>query len=215
MIKKSLLSCSAGIDDIEETAVSSVVPDLNEVFNEAVVKLFGKDAVFINIKMNSGLGFPIDEPAELGADLLANAAAALHLYHRDIIVVDFGTAVSFTVVRKTGFVPGIVIAPGVISALGSLFNDTSMLPEIELKVPEKVIGTETVGCIQSGMIHGYTGLVENIIKKIDEEQGTESMVIAAGGSAMIFEGICGRIDLFDQMHTLKGIQLIHSLISRP
>ena len=98
-----------------------------------------------------------------------------------------------------------------VSALGSLVDDTAQLPQIELKPPARVIGIETIGCIQSGIIHGYTGLLENIVKKIDEEQKTESLVIATGGTAHIFEGISRRIDIFDDLHTLKGIQIIHEL----
>ncbi len=199
------------IHQIDRIITASVVPALTGVFREAFKKMFGLEPVFINYKMNSGLSFPIESPAELGADLLANAAAAFNLHKKDAIVVDFGTALSFTVVRKNGFLTGIVIAPGVISALGSLVEDTAQLPEIELEKPERVIGIETIGCIQSGLIYGYTGLIENIIKKIDEEQGTESLVIATGGTAHVFEKISERIDIYDDLHTLKGLQVMDEM----
>ena len=194
---------------IDDIIIASVVPALTEAFRDAIPGLFQKDAMFIDYKMNTGLTYPIDEPSELGADLLANAAAAFNLYHRDVIVADFGTAMSFTIVRESGYLPGIVIAPGVVSALGSLVEDTSQLPHIELKVPQKVIGIDTIGCIQSGIIYGWAGLLDNIVNKIDEEQATRSMVIITGGPSRVFENAGCRIDLCDPNHTLKGLQILY------
>lgn len=199
------------IERIDGVIAASVVPVLTGVLCESFTELFGHEPVFINYKMKSGLSFPIEKPSELGGDLLANGAAAYNLYSRDAIVVDFGTALSFTVVRKAGLLAGVVIAPGVISALGSLVKDTAQLPSIELKAPERVVGIETIGCIQSGLIHGYTGLIDNIVNKIDSEQGTKSLVIATGGTAHVFENICQRIDIYDDLHTLKGLQVINEL----
>ena len=199
---------------IDGIIIGSVVPALSPEIRKMCEDLFGIEPVFISYRMPTGLRYPIEKPEELGADLLANAAAAFHLYKKDCIVVDFGTALSFTVTRADGYLSGIVIAPGVISALGSLVGDTAQLPQIELKEPERVIGIDTVGCIQSGMIYGYTGLIENIIKKIDEEQGSESKVIATGGASGIFRDVSSRIDLFDELHTLKGLQLLHGLSVR-
>ena len=173
--------------------------------------LLGKEPIFIDYRMKTGLTFPIAEPHELGADLLANAAAACNLYEGDVIVADFGTAMSFTIVRADGFLPGIVIAPGVVSALGSLVADTSQLPQIELKAPERVIGIETVGCIQSGMIYGWAGLLDNIVKKIDQEQGLSSKVIITGGTGHVFEDVAERVDVYDPHLTLRGLQVIYEL----
>ena len=197
--------------DIKDIIAASVVPALSGEIADALTRLFGCEPVFINHRMDSGLTFPVENPTELGADLLANGAAAHHLYERDAVVIDFGTALSFTIVRKNGFLSGIVIAPGVISALGSLVGDTAQLPDIELKVPERVVGVETIGCIQSGLIHGYTGLIEHIVKKIDEEQGSESFVIATGGTAHVFEKLSEKINVYDDLHTLKGLQVMFEL----
>ena len=199
------------VESIDSVIAASVVPVLTGVLRESFTVMFGRAPIFINYKMNSGLTFPVEKPTELGGDLLANGAAAYHLYRRDTIVIDFGTALSFTVVRENGLLAGIVIAPGVISALGSLVKDTAQLPSIELTAPERVVGVETIGCIQSGIIHGYTGLIENIAAKIDEEQGSKSLVIATGGTAHIYEKICRRIDIYDDLHTLKGLQVMHAL----
>lgn len=198
-------------DCIDSVVVASVVPHLSGLIRNAVYSLFGLEPVFINYKMNTGLTYPVEHPVQLGADLLANAAAACNLYKKDVIVIDFGTALSFTIVRASGLLSGIVIAPGVVSALGSLVKDTAQLPSIELKAPEHVVGVETIECIQSGLIHGYTGLIENITKKIDEEQGSSSLVIATGGVAHVFEKISSCIDVYDDLHTLKGLQIINEL----
>ena len=210
VIHSLMLEHGVASGDISEIVAASVVPELSGELRIALYELFLIEPVFINYKMNTGLTYPIEEPYQLGADLLANAAAA-NLYDRDVIVVDFGTALSFTIVRNSGLLAGIVIAPGVVSALGSLVQDTAQLPAIELKAPERVVGIDTIGCIQSGIIHGYTGLIDNIVKKIDEEQNTESLVIATGGTAHIFEKVSSRIDLYDDLHTLKGLQVIHLL----
>ena len=202
-----------GIDkgQIKRITAASVVPELNGELKTAFFELFGCNPTFIDYRMKTGLLYPIEEPKELGADLLANAAAAVNLYKRDVVVIDFGTALSFTIVRESGLLAGIVIAPGVISALGSLVQDTAQLPAIEIKEPERVVGVDTIGCIQSGLVHGYTGLFENIVKKIDEEQGTESLVVSTGGTAHIFEKISDVIDIYDDLHTLKGLQIIDQL----
>jgi len=213
-IRSMLIEYKIDKEKIEDVIIASVVPALTGAFRDAIRGLFGKDACFIDYRMKSGLSFPILEPVEMGADLLSNAAAAFNLYHRDVIVADFGTAMSFTIVRENGYLPGIVIAPGVISALGSLAADTSQLPQIELKVPDKVIGIDTVGCIQSGIIYGWAGLLDNIVNRIDEEQGTRSMVIATGGAGRVFENVADRIDLYDPHHTIKGLQILHELNSQ-
>ncbi len=202
------------INDIHRLICASVVPELTGTIKFALKGLFGIEPVVINSRMKTGITFPVENPSELGADLLANAVAAVHLYDRDAIVIDFGTALSFTIVRSDGRLAGVVIAPGVISALGSLVADTAQLPSIELKAPKKVVGVETIGCIQSGIIHGYTGLFENIVEKIDNEQGTDSLVIAAGGVAHIFKKISSRIDVYDDLHTIKGLQLLDELNSK-
>ena len=196
---------------IDGVIIASVVPQLTGIFRSAVRGLLGIEAQFIDYKMNTGLKFPIDEPAELGADLIANAAAALHLHGGNTIVADFGTAMSFTIVNEDGNMPGVVIAPGVVSALGSLVADTSQLPQIELKAPERVIGTETVGCIKSGMVYGWAGLLDNIVRKIDEEQQLKSKVIITGGMAHVFKDVLMTDAVYDPHHTLKGLQIIGEL----
>lgn len=211
VIRSMLNENKINIDEIEDVMIASVVPALTGELRDAVKGLFGIDARFIDYKMNTGLSYPIEDPVELGADLLANAVAAYHLHKKDVIVADFGTGMSFTIVRENGYVPGIVIAPGVVSALGSLVADTSQLPQIELKAPKQVVGIETVGCIQSGLIYGWAGLLDNIADKIDEELGTKSMVIATGGTAHIFEKEASRIDICDPNHTIKGLQILHEL----
>lgn len=201
--------------NIKSVVAASVVPELSGPIRDVVKQLFKKEVMFINIKMNTGIIFPVENMTELGADLLANAVAAVNIYKKDSIIVDFGTAMSFTVVRKNGHLSGVVIAPGVVSALNSLVADTAQLPSIEICKPEKVIGTNTIASIQSGITHGYAGLIENIIKKIDKEQGYKSYVIATGGSSPAFKKIIKRIDTFDELHTLKGLNIIHKLNKTP
>lgn len=209
VVLRSLLEeYGIAITAITHCVAGSVVPELTGEMRDCLRNEFGCEPLFVDHSLNTGLEYPIDNPAELGADLLANAVAANDLYQRDVVVVDFGTALSFTVVNREGYLAGVTIAPGVNSALRSLVADTAQLPSIELTPPPSVIGLNTIECIQSGMVYGFTGLVESLIARMKKETGRDYYTVATGGLAKVFAPLSEVIDQRDDLHTLRGLAKI-------
>ena len=200
---------SAHIGDV---AIASVVPQITATVQTGLRHLFQKQPLVISTRSKTSLtalGNPVRK--ELGADLLANAEAAFRLYKKDVIVVDFGTALTHTVVDKTGDIKGVIIAPGVKAALQSLVENTAQLPHIEIEAPPEVIGTHTTACIQSGIVYGFLSMAEGLIDRIDQERGQTHMVLLTGGMSHIFRNLSDKFDRVDKLHTLEGIRLIWAL----
>jgi type III pantothenate kinase len=153
----------------------------------------------------------MDNPREVGADRIVNAAAAHRLYKGPLIVMDFGTATTFDVVSKEGDYLGGVIAPGILISAEALFERASKLPRVELLAPEHVIGKNTVLAIQSGIIFGYVGLVESLVSRIRQETGGKAYVVATGGLARIIARETEVIDMVNMHLTLIGLRLIYEL----
>ena len=151
----------------------------------------------------------VDEGAVVGPDRIVNTWAAFDLYGPDLTVVDFGTATTFDVVDTDGAYVGGVIAPGVNLSLEALHMGAASLPHVDVTRPEKVIGTNTVACIQSGVFWGYTGLVREICARIAEERGRSMKIIATGGLAPLFDQTEGLFDAWDEHLTMHGLRLIH------
>jgi type III pantothenate kinase len=153
----------------------------------------------------------MDNPREVGADLIANAAAALHLYTPPVIVVALGTATAFATVSREGDYLGGVIAPGLGISAEALYTRTAALPRVELVRPKKAIGPNTVAAMQSGIIFGYAGLIDGIVERIREELGEKVMVVATGGYAGIIAKESKTIDKVNPDLTLIGIKIIHDM----
>ena len=197
---------------IEHIAIASVVPQLTTTLQTGLYHLFQTQPLVISTRSKTSLtalGNPVREA--LGADLLANAEAAFQLYKRDAIIVDFGTALTHTVVDKRGDIKGVVIAPGVEAALQSLVESTAQLPHVDIAVPSQVIGTDTTSCIQSGIAYGFLSMVEGLIDRINAERQRRHMVILTGGMSHVFRDLSDRFDRVDKLHTLEGIRLIWAL----
>jgi type III pantothenate kinase len=153
----------------------------------------------------------MDNPREVGADRIVNAAAAHQLYGGPLIIVDLGTATTFDVVSREGDYLGGVIAPGIRIAAEALFTRTAMLPRVEFTRPKRVIGTNTVSAMQSGIIYGYVGLVESIVARIQRESGEKAKVIGTGGYAEIIAQETKIFDIVNPNITLIGLKLIHQM----
>lgn len=195
---------------IEQIIISSVVPSLNEAFEAIFSTYFGKKPQFINSQLYPNLPIHIQNPIEIGTDLVANALAAHQIYGGNAIVVDFGTALTFTTVSAEGKIIGVSIVPGIKTAIGALFNNTAQLPEVPLESPVSALGTDTVSAIQSGIIFGYTGLVKNMIEAIQKETKVTYKTIATGGLAAILENNLEFKAVFNEVNpilTLTGIRL--------
>lgn len=207
-LRNILLEWNVTSIDISKCVISSVVPDLNEVICQAVHFVTGLETLLITPEVIMNLDLPIPNPYEIGSDLVANAYAAIHLHRDHCIIVDFGTALSFTVVNKSDGIIGVTIAPGLKTALHSLSDKTAQLPVVPLELPGSAIGVDTVTAIQSGVLWGYVGLVKEIIERMMAELPSQYHIIATGGLSSILHPLETVFDAVDKMLTLDGLRLI-------
>ncbi len=196
-------------DDIDDVIISSVVPPVMYSLERAVTKYLGKKPVVVTNKLDLGLNICYDNPREVGADRLVNAVAALEKYKTDLIVVDFGTATTFCAIRANGDYLGGAICPGIKISVEALFSKTSKLPRIELAPTKTVIGTTTVSSMQSGVIHGYVGQVDYMVKLMREEMGCDAKVIATGGLSGMISEESTTIEVIEPNLTLDGLRIIY------
>jgi type III pantothenate kinase len=201
-------------DGVRRVVIGSVVPDLTEPLARAVESICRTAPLVLRPGLLSGLTICIDNPRELGIDLLADAVAAHYRYGstgHDCIVIDFGTALTFTTVTAGGNVLGVAIAPGIKSAMEALFSNTAQLPHIALEPPPSVIGTNSIHSIQSGVVYGYAGLVQSMIQRIKAELAARSagkanvLVISTGGYSPVITGEVPEIDHLEPDLTLEGL----------
>ena len=202
-----------GIDEaeIKEVALCSVVPPMTTIFEEMLRKYFHISPLVVGTGVRTGVRVRMDFPKEVGADRIVNAVAALHLYDGPIIIVDMGTATTFDAISKEGDYLGGAIAPGIAMAAESLSRRTAMLPLVELVAPKQAIGTNTFTAMQSGIIFGYVGLVEGILKRINQELGGNARVVATGGYAEIIAKETRAFDVVNRSLTLEGLRLINEM----
>ncbi len=200
-----------GLDksDIKEVALCSVVPPLTTTFVNLSQRYFHTTPLVVGVGIKTGVRIRVDNPREVGADRIANAAAAHHLYRGPIIIVDLGTATVFGIVSKEGDYIGGIIATGIATATEALFARTAQLPRVELAHPKCVIGTNTVTAIQSGIVYGYASLVEGMVARIQQELGEKAKVVATGGYAELIAKETAVIDEVNPDLTLVGLRLIY------
>lgn len=196
------------VDQIESIGFSSVVPEINGIIEQFCEGFFGKLPYQIQGKSYAKLPIRTLRPNEIGTDLMCNVMAAYTRYQGPVIVVDFGTALTFTVVDATGEILGVTIVPGLQTAIKALFMNTSKLPEVELKLPVSVLGKDTIHAIQAGVLYGYTGLVKGMLEAIQVETGLPFTVVATGGLSSILTTLEGTFDTVDRNLTLDGLRLI-------
>lgn len=200
-----------GLDapDVTKVALCSVVPPLTAVFEELCQQYCHVSPLVVRAGVKTGVRIRMDNPAEVGADRIVDAAAAHHLYGGPIIIVDFGTATTFDTVSREGDYLGGAIAPGLSTAAESLYIQAAMLPRVELTRPERAIGTSTIAAMQSGLVFGYVGLIEGIIARIQQELGEKARVVATGGYAELIAKETSVIDVVNTDLTLIGLRLIY------
>lgn len=198
--------------EIEGVAIASVVPPLNEALTLMVQECFGLTPLFVDHTSDTGLKILYDSPSQLGADRIVDAVAAVAKYGAPCIVVDFGTATTFNAVNAAREYVGGVIAPGVMISAEALFSRTAKLPRVEIKEPEKVIATSTVGAIQSGLYYGYVGLVDRVLEKMIAEMGSTPHIVATGGMAGPIADASSFIENVDPTLTLDGLRLVYARV---
>ncbi len=196
---------------IRAAAISSVVPSLTGTFAEACRLLFGCTPFVVDGSCRTGLRICYDDPGQLGADRIVDAAAAYALYGGPACVIDFGTATTFDGVSAAGEYLGGAIAPGIGIASQALFEHAAKLPKVELQWPPVAIGRNTVQSLQSGLMYGYIGLVEGIVGRFRRELGPETRVIATGGLAEIIARKTGVITILAPWLTLDGLRVLYEL----
>ena len=196
------------MQDVSRAVVGSVVPPLTTVFTELFEQYIDSEPLVVGPGVRTGLRIRIDNPVELGADLVANAVAAFHRFGAACIVVDLGTATTFSAVSQEGDFLGVAIALGLGVAAEALASRTAQLPRVSLVPPPSAIGRNTVHSMQSGLIYGYVGLVEGLIRRIRSELGGTAEVIATGGLSRVLAALTTEIGTVDPWLTLEGLRLI-------
>jgi type III pantothenate kinase len=198
------------LKDIEGVIISSVVPPLVQVIVEMCEKYIGKDPLLVGPGIKTGLNLRYENPREVGADRIVNAVAAIERYKCPLVVVDFGTATTFDCIDSGANYLGGAIVPGLGISTEALYQRASKLPRIELEKPKKVIGRNTVHAMQAGIIFGYAGQVEGIVRRIKQEMNAPVLkVIATGGLAPLIAGETDCIDEVNPMLTLEGLRIIY------
>ena len=188
--------------------IASVVPPLDSSLEEVAKRYFRKPAVFVRPEGKTGMPVRYKPPQDVGADRIVNGVAAFEKYGGPCIVVDFGTAITFDAISGKGEYLGGVIAPGLGISAEALFARAARLPRVDIRAPESVIATTTVGSMQSGLYYGYVGLVDGILKRMLAEMGSKCRVIATGGQASLLTEGSKYIRQVDDFLTLDGLRIL-------
>lgn len=193
---------------IRGIVISSVVPPLDPVLRQVCERYFSLRPLYIEPGVKTGMPVHYDNPAEVGADRIVNAVAAFEKYGGPCVIVDFGTATTFDCVSAKGEYLGGVICPGIGISADALFERTARLPRVEIRKPPRVIGSNTVGSLQSGLYYGYLGLVDGIIELLLAELGKDTPVLATGGLGPMIGTGSKYIKHVDDLLTLQGLRII-------
>ncbi len=203
----------AGLDfkAISAIAIASVVPPLNYTLKTMAETYFNLSPVFVDSDTDTGLTILYEPASDVGADRIVDAVAAIEKYGSPCIIVDFGTATTFDVINDKGEYLGGVITPGIMISSDALFERAAKLPRVDIKRPQKVVGSSTTTAMQSGLYHGYTALVDGVLRKIIDEVGGANppRVIATGGLAPLIATGSDYIEHVDDTLTLDGLRLIY------
>ena len=196
-------------DSLEGLVVSCVVPPAIQALTDMSEETLGHTPLVIGPGIKTGMPILYDNPKEVGADRIANSVAAYERYQDSVIVIDFGTAITFDVISERGEYLGGVIFPGIQISLDALFLKASKLPRVELEMPATVIGRDTISSIQSGVMNGYAGLVDSLVTRITGELGTKPAVVATGGLASVIAHESKAIGKVLPDLTLEGLYLLY------
>ena len=195
--------------NLEAIVIASVVPALNLTL-ERMAEVYCKlTPVFVDHTTRTGLKIVYDDPSQLGADRIVDAVAAIAKYGAPCIVVDFGTATTFNVINGAGEFVGGAISPGLMTCSEAFFARAAKLPRVEFARPPKIIGSSTVAAMQSGLYHGYAGLVDALIMRMIDELGEAPRVVATGGLARVIAPASPSIQVVDETLTLEGLRLVY------
>ncbi|MBO5936863.1 MAG: type III pantothenate kinase [Clostridia bacterium] len=201
-----------GIDPKTVTGaiISSVVPAVTNTVKAAIEKFIGTKVLVIGPGIKTGLSIVIDNPSQLGSDLVVDAVAGLNEYSAPMIIIDMGTATTVSVINSKKEYIGGMIVPGLAISHDALINRTSQLSKIALEKPKKVIGSNTVDCIKSGLLYGNAGMLDGLIERINESLGEKCTVVATGGLSTVVVPLCKSDIIVDEDLLLKGLMVIYN-----
>ena len=197
-------------DEIEGVMIASVVPKVMHALVNAMKRYLNKKPYIVGPGIKTGIKICLDNPKEVGPDLIVDAVAAFEMYKEPVIVVDYGTATTFMMINEKGeFFTG-VMCPGIRISAKALWQDTAKLPEIEIKDPGTILAKETISCMQAGLIYGQIGQTKYIINEMKKASGyTDAKVVATGGLGRLISSKTEEIDLYDPTLTLRGLQILY------
>jgi len=201
-------SSSINCNEISQIVLSSVVPSLIRQFKEMLNHLLVCPLLLVEPSIYDRLPIKIIDPYEIGTDLVADATAAFIGYRGPTMVVDFGTALTFTTISRVGEILGVAIAPGLLTALKSLTGNTAQLHDVQLDAPPSVLGKNTNQALQSGIVLGFAGLVDSMVSRTEDELGEKLTVVATGGLSSVLKNVSSRIEIIDENLTLDGLKQI-------
>lgn len=207
---RMLLECeNIQVRSIDQVVISSVVPHIMHSFCSAIQRYTGLEPLLIGPGIRTGIKIKTENPREVGADLIADVAAACEIYGAPCLVVDFGTATKYEVINEAGEFIAAVFSPGIGISADALCSRAAQLPMIEIKKPRSILNSNTVACMQAGLVYGYIGQVKYIVEQIKKEMNLPDMqVVATGGFSQIFAGELSCVDVYDATLTLKGLRII-------
>ncbi len=196
-------------DRLQGAVISSVVPSATRSVKEAAERFIRSPAMVVGPGIKTGLSIMIDNPAQLGSDLVVDAVAGIRYYSLPLIIIDMGTATTLSVINEKGDYLGGMIVPGVSVSHDSLISTTSQLPKVALEPPRRIIGRNTVECLKSGIMYGNAGAIDGLIERINAELGMECTVVATGGLAGTVLPLCRNKIILDDDLMLKGLMIIY------
>ena len=209
ILLRNLFSLSAlNLSSVDGVVIASVVPAVDQPLTAMAERYFQREPMFVNHATDLGLAVLYDSPREVGADRLVNGVAGFHKYGGPCVVVDLGTTINFDVVSAHAEYLGGLIAPGIGMSIGGLFGKTAKLPMVDFREPEKLIGTNTVGSIQSGLFYGFIGVIDGIVERIVAELGPATKTVATGGQGQLITSASRTVKCYDENLTLEGLRLI-------
>ena len=209
MIKTALEMHGQDPKAITGAIMSSVVPGVTNTFRRAIEKYLSVKPLVVGPGIKTGLSIRIDNPAQLGSDLVVDAVAGIHEYPAPMIIIDMGTATTFSVIDKNHNYMGGLITTGMAVSADALVSRTSQLPRISFDPPKRLVGTNTVDCIKSGIMYSNAAAIDGIVDRIQEEMGEKCTVIATGGLASLVAPLCRTRLILDDDLLLKGLMLIY------
>ena len=210
VIKEIFVMNGYELSEIKDVIISSVVPDVMHALESFVIRYCKSTPIIVGPGVKTGMNIKYENPQEVGADRIVNAVAGIEKYGAPLVIIDFGTATTYDVLKKGVYIGGGIL-PGIEMSINALYGNTAKLPRVKFTTPSSVLGTDTMKQIQAAIFFGYAGQIKHIIKKINEELNEEIFVLATGGLGKILSAEIDEIDEYDPNLSLNGLYTLYKL----